>query len=173
MNVLPFFNLSIICHDESVFNQLVYGIRYLDLRVSYEPVKDHAQKLWIVHGILRTQITLDNVLQQVKRFLDATTHEVVIIDFHRFEKGFDDHSRDESINVRTGQRHDEVVVMVKKYLEAYLSADEHGYRVKLGDLIKANKRLVVGYAANHLVRRASFYPRVRKLLSLPVVSIDE
>lgn len=89
----------VTCQDESVFNQLAYGIRYLDLRVSYENVMNRREKLWIVHGILRTEISLESVLRQVRSFLDATTAEIVILDFHRFEKGFEDHPRDHMANM--------------------------------------------------------------------------
>ncbi|KAI1283773.1 PI-PLC X domain-containing protein 3 [Halotydeus destructor] len=153
----------VICHDESVFNQLVYGIRYLDIRVSYESVKGSANKVWIVHGILRTEVTLDDVMRQVKQFMDATEKEVVILDFHRFEKGFDDFPRDALTNEMTIQRHREVLDILKRHLADHMSEDLFGYNVRLGSLVTTNRRLVVGYAANRYVREAKLYPRVRHL----------
>lgn len=48
------------------------------------------EELWMVHGIQRNHIRLRDALKQVRRFLERTTHEVVIVDFHRFVAGFDE-----------------------------------------------------------------------------------
>ena len=47
------------------------------------------EELWMVHDIQRNHIRLRDALRQVKRFVERTTHEVVIVDFHRFVNGFD------------------------------------------------------------------------------------
>ena len=47
------------------------------------------EELWMVHDIQRNHINLNQALSQVKRFLEHTSHEVVIVDFHRFVNGFD------------------------------------------------------------------------------------
>ncbi|GFS54218.1 hypothetical protein TNIN_123481 [Trichonephila inaurata madagascariensis] len=67
-------------HDEDVFNQLVYGNRFLDFRVIFQHVAGSKEKFWITHNILRTNNSVREVLSQVKRFLD-NTNEIVIIDF--------------------------------------------------------------------------------------------
>lgn len=83
--------------DESLYNQLAYGIRYMDWRVG---VYNHTLKtsngetkkieeFWMVHDISRNRITLKQAIGQVKRFLEQTTSEIIIIDFHRFVHGFD------------------------------------------------------------------------------------
>ena len=99
---------------------------------------------------------------QVRDFLDATTHEVVIIDFHRFERGFEDHPRDQQSNLITKARHDEVGELLESILGKHIHRDYNGYNVKV-DLIRDGKRLVIGYAANRFIRGANYYPRVRHL----------
>jgi hypothetical protein len=154
----------VTCQDESVFNQLAYGNRYFDIRVSHENVLSHPKhNLWIVHGILRTEVTLEEVLRQVRDFLDATTAEVVILDFHRFEKGFEDHPRDMQSNLQTKKRHQEVYNMLEEILGDHMSRDYHGFNVKYGDLVREGKRLIIGYAGNRFIREANYYPRVRHL----------
>ena len=74
-----------LCQDESVFNQLAHGIRYLDLRVMYTVHKNVS--FWMAHDILQLPWTLEQILLQVKEFLQATAKEVVILDFHRFPLG--------------------------------------------------------------------------------------
>lgn len=153
----------VTCQDETVFNQLAYGIRYLDIRVSYENIPRSSHKLWIVHGILRTEVSLEDVLLQIRDFLDATTHEIVIIDFHRFERGFEDHPRDQQSNLITKARHSEVGELLESILGNHIHRDYNGYNVKVGDLVRDGKRLVIGYAANRFIREANYYPRVRHL----------
>lgn len=78
-----------ICQDEDIFNQLVYGNRFLDLRVIFQHVAGSKEKFWISHGILRTNNSVRDVLTQVKRFLD-NTNEIVIMDIHLFYMGLID-----------------------------------------------------------------------------------
>ena len=137
--------------------------RYLDLRVSYETALVKKDRLWIVHGILRTEVTLEEVLKQVKEFMDSTTHEIVILDFHRFEKGFDDHPRDEKSNLLTKTRHQEVHSLLEQYLSDHISRDFVGYNLKIGEAVRQGKRAIIGYAGNRFIRDAHYYPRVRHL----------
>lgn len=89
---------------------------------------------------------------QVKQFLDATTHEVVVIDFHSFTANFNEHVNEL------------VVKEILKYLRPYLAMNiqEHGYNVTMGDLWKDNKRLVIGYKADFR-SKVRFFPAVRHL----------
>ena len=73
-----------ITQDESIFNQLVYGIRYLDMRVGYYNVSGSDEHLWVVHDLFRTELTVRSAAAQVKEFLRAAPKEIVIFDFHRF-----------------------------------------------------------------------------------------
>ena len=69
-----------INQDEDVWSQLLYGIRYLDLRVGY--YKTTPEKFWIVHDFVKMN-PLYEVVNDVRRFL-TSTKELVIMDFHRY-----------------------------------------------------------------------------------------
>lgn len=153
----------VICQDESVFNQLAYGIRYLDLRVSYESALNRPENFWIVHGLFRTEVSLESILNQVKDFLDSTTSEIVILDFHRFEKGFTEHPRDFASNALTKSRHQMLHQLIESIVGQYIARDANGYHIKVSQLLSTNKRLVIGYAGNRFIREANYFPKVRHL----------
>ncbi|CAH2043394.1 unnamed protein product, partial [Iphiclides podalirius] len=69
--------------------QLLIGIRYLDLRLA---TKTGDNKFYFTHGVYANEIT--EALHQVKDFVDTHPGEVVILDFQHFY-GFtpDDHQR--------------------------------------------------------------------------------
>ncbi|CAN7939180.1 unnamed protein product, partial [Ixodes hexagonus] len=86
-DVNPAGGVSVVDHfllnqDEPIINQLYYGIRFLDLRV-----QEKGGEFWITHDLIRAQVTVREVLQQVRQFAEATG-ELVIVDFHRFTTGF-------------------------------------------------------------------------------------
>lgn len=83
-----------ITQDESIYNQLVYGIRYLDIRVGYYNLSGLTENLWVVHDLYRTELTLRSAVEQVKEFLKAAPKEIVILDFHRFVNGFVDEDKE-------------------------------------------------------------------------------
>lgn len=85
-----------ICQEHSVYDQLRCGARYLDLRTARtgESAAGSSDELClkVVHGLVGVG-TLE-VLQQVRKFLDETTLEVVVVDFqHFYGLSADDHVR--------------------------------------------------------------------------------
>lgn len=154
----------VYCHDETVYRQLVYGNRYLDLRVAYK-VDHPTDKLWIVHGSWPTANSLRTVLEQVKKFIEKTSKEIVIVDFHRFERGFERHPTDPAINAKNRERHQEVKRLIESILGQYIyrSTDLLEYRTKLNQIIDAGKRVVIGYADNIHTREAHYFRAVRHL----------
>ena len=103
--------------EENVWDQLLYGIRYLDFRVSYHA--NTQEKFWLNHDLVQMnplykavqvieinapsnqfvllyQILIikyfsfdnfDTLVKDIRRYLSATK-EVIIMDFHRFPSGF-------------------------------------------------------------------------------------
>ncbi|KAF8770592.1 PI-PLC X-box domain-containing protein like [Argiope bruennichi] len=140
-----------MCQDEDVFNQLVYGNRFLDLRVIFQHVAGSKEKFWITHNILRTNNSVREVLQQVKRFLD-NTNEIVIMDFHLFYMGFLDSWVDD--------RHKELMKMVISILGNYMMPTSYEYSTPLNEMWKNNKRLLVGYASKQGIESNLLYPGV-------------
>lgn len=61
--------------EEDIFNQLAYGIRCLDLRISASgPVNN--PKYRIAHDVLTGDASVVEVLQQVKDFIRVSSHGV-------------------------------------------------------------------------------------------------
>ncbi|CAG2102840.1 unnamed protein product [Medioppia subpectinata] len=150
-----------LCQDETVFNQLVYGIRFLDLRVAYDTVNGNRSKLWIVHGPVPMKQTLDSVLLQVRRFVELAPKEVLVIDFHRFEKGF---NKDEISQRLLRRHHRKVLALILKHLSAYLVPQTMGLHSTLNELIANNKRVIVGYASDQYLSNKTFvFPKARHL----------
>ncbi|CAG2174113.1 unnamed protein product, partial [Oppiella nova] len=150
-----------LCQDENVFNQLVYGIRFLDLRVAYDVVAGNKSKLWLVHGPVPMKHTLDSVLLQVRRFIDMAPKEVVVIDFHRFEKGF---NKDEISQQLIRRHHRKVYSLIAKHLRDYLVPQNMGLHSTLNQLIAKNKRIIIGYSSDHYLTDKTFvFPKTKHL----------
>ena len=64
----------------SIAEQLEQGIRALDLRIGQKSRGHYI----ICHDKCHTRYSLDAALGEVKRFIDNTNKEVVVLDFHRF-----------------------------------------------------------------------------------------
>lgn len=76
---MSIFEDYILTQDLPIWYQLVFGIRYLDLRIAYH----NDEKFYINHEFVRVK-KLHLVYSQIKQFLDKSPSEVIIIDFHRF-----------------------------------------------------------------------------------------
>jgi len=73
-----------ICQEDSVYEQLVHGIRYVDVRVAYYPDLD--EKFWVNHH--KYKVTpLITLISDVRRFV-TETKEIIFLDFHGFPIGF-------------------------------------------------------------------------------------
>ena len=83
LNLIRKFSIN---QDEDIWNQLLYGIRYLDIRVGY--YQNTPEKFWAVHDFVKIN-PLHEIITDVRRFV-RSTKEMVIMDFHRFPNGFDD-----------------------------------------------------------------------------------
>ncbi|XP_054167803.1 PI-PLC X domain-containing protein 1-like [Oppia nitens] len=146
----------VITQDESLYNQLVYGIRYLDLRVGYYNVTDSdvdgggggrggdSDKLWIVHDLYRTDVTLRSALEQIREFLESAPKEIVIVDFHRFVNGFTDEKDVDILKSRFREWFD----LVSGQLRDLMIPFSLGYGVTVNELIRQNKRVLVGFDMN-------------------------
>ncbi|XP_017772229.1 PREDICTED: PI-PLC X domain-containing protein 1 [Nicrophorus vespilloides] len=73
------FENYIMNQDRSVWTQLVFGIRYIDLRIGYY-IKEG---FFINHDVVPIS-PLKPILRQIRKFIELAPREVVILDFHRF-----------------------------------------------------------------------------------------
>lgn len=123
-----------INQDEDVWGQLLYGIRYLDIRVSYYP--NTAEKFWTVHDFVKIN-PLFKVINDVRRFI-SLTKEMVILDFHRFPSGFE--------GAENENRHSELLRYLQAELGEFMAPDWLGRSTTLNDLWNMNKTLIVTYS---------------------------
>jgi hypothetical protein len=133
--------------------------RFLDLRVSYENVRGDKYKLWIVHGPIRMKATLESIILEVKQFIKIATKEILIIDLHRFEKGF---NRKESSRSTIRRRHQKVAALILRHLKEYLVPIKMGLSSTINELIAENKRIIVGYASDDNTNEY-FFPQTKHL----------
>lgn len=138
---LQMINKYQVNQDTTVFEQLLMGIRSLDLRVGFSKVKHRPERLWIYHDIFRTDNSLQDVLEQVKLFLESTTSELIIMDFHRFTVGFQNEDMETQL-----ERHAKVLELLFQVLGNYIVPSYLGQNAPIQEYISMNKRLVVGYS---------------------------
>lgn len=62
---------------QNVYQQLNNGIRYLDLRAA-----TRGSEIWLLHGFY--SVNVDDVLQDVARFVSENRQEIIILDFNHF-----------------------------------------------------------------------------------------
>lgn len=167
-SALALINKYQVNQDESVFNQLVYGVRLLDLRVGYAEVVGHSDVFWIYHDILRTETPVREVLAQVKLFLDLTENEIIILDFHRFPVGFDESSV---------KKHSLLIELMFNSLGSYIVPSYLGLNGPISEYVSAGKRLIVCYAERQAAPILTSFPSLivaseERKLSL-VKDVDE
>ncbi|XP_054714890.1 PI-PLC X domain-containing protein 1-like [Uloborus diversus] len=149
------FNRYLLNQEENIWSQLVYGIRYLDLRVAYHDSVNPPEKFWITHSSFRTEVPVREAINQVKRFLNATS-EIVIMDFHRFVGGFQ--GQDSVV------RHQELIHLLEEELADYMIPAGFTPWVTLNSLWDVDRRLYVGYADNNARRQSQYlFPAIKHL----------
>lgn len=122
--------------------------RFLDLRLAYDnEQKNERDRVWIAHGMVKVDILLVDVLEQVLAFLLSTHQEIIILDFHRFEDGLQESLPD------IDERHSIIERLINDYLGSFLIPVDIGWNRPLRELIAMNKRVYIGYARDHRNRQ--------------------
>ncbi|KAK0157139.1 hypothetical protein PV327_011364 [Microctonus hyperodae] len=115
------------CLDGSIFNQLIMGARYFDLR----PGK-HNGKYWIYHG--NYQMTpLQQTIDDVKRFM-KNTQEIVFLSFKEFIHGFE-----------TSRDHREFIKYLNKQFKDHLLPSGQSWDSSFKSIWNIGKRLLISY----------------------------
>ncbi|XP_055935064.1 PI-PLC X domain-containing protein 1-like [Argiope bruennichi] len=128
--------------EVSIFNQLVYGLRYFDLRVGH-----YGDKFYINHNFLRTEHTVKSILHEVHKFLSLSPKEIIILDFHNFPHGFH--------NDKIHQKLQKLIVSVLgSHLIPFTDEFENA---TIGDLWEHKKNILLSYDSD---TRNSFFPGV-------------
>lgn len=97
--------------------------------------------------MIRVPITLADVLEQVLAFMLSTQQEIIVLDFHRFEEGFEESLAD------IDARHAVIERLILDYLSVFLVPVELGMGKSIRELVSLNKRVFVGYARDKRNRR--------------------
>jgi 1-phosphatidylinositol phosphodiesterase len=63
------------CQDHSVYDQLVSGVRFIDLRFGFDP---STGRLAVYHGVWHQGATIESVFDECYRFLDEHPTETLI-----------------------------------------------------------------------------------------------
>ncbi|XP_055372978.1 uncharacterized protein LOC129606608 [Condylostylus longicornis] len=124
-----------------IWSQLVFGIRYLDLKIGY---REETNDFWIVNENM--MITpLQPVLDDVKHFVKVSG-EIVIVDFTSFPIGF--HKQPE--------RHSMLLKYLLRELKevAFRRSDSidaiNSYDLTMNDMRKENKNIIITYRLEKL-----------------------
>lgn len=121
--------------EETIYNQLVLGIRYLDVRVAYYPNTEEI--FWVCHGAVRIYPLIE-LLTDIKTFV-VKYREVVFMDFHGFETGF------ENSNMEV---HGKLFDFVNAEMGTLLAPKSLTSGVTLEQLWKANNFIIWTYNEN-------------------------
>jgi len=119
-----------ICQQKSIYEQLEGGIRFLDMRISYNNI---TQKIHVCHGLFGCEV--DIILDDINKFITTNSKEIVIISFshlHNFDV----------------ERHAQFIELIvaklgkDKLIEERSQDDQY---FKLSNLWKFKKQIIVGY----------------------------
>ncbi|XP_034951432.1 PI-PLC X domain-containing protein 1-like [Chelonus insularis] len=138
-----------ITQDEDILAQLIYGTRYLDIRVGRYP--NNKMIFWGNHGLIRI-VPLQNVIDDVKLFL-GNTDEIVIFDVQEFPVGF-----------KSIAAHNELLNYLEREFHGYyLERPINVWRTTLEDIWSTGKRLIISYDYASIVSSSlSVWPQVEQ-----------
>ncbi|XP_055375753.1 uncharacterized protein LOC129608324 [Condylostylus longicornis] len=129
---LDIFQRFTLTQDEDVWEQLMHGIRYLDIRVGYYDWKP--EKFFTNHDVSR-QRPLVEILEHVREFVKLT-NEIVIVDFQEFPVGF---HNNQTI-------HDSLISLIKRYFGGYIILPgKHEWNQNLNEIWSNNQNIFVAY----------------------------
>jgi len=144
--------LAVFAQEESLEQQLQYGVRGLDIRVGYYPTTD--EKFWLVHGIIKAH-PLTIGLEQIQNFM-RNSQDIVYICFWQFEQ------------IWTDEAHSELIEMLENYLgNWWVLPDENQLNRTLNDIWNQpylpvdEGRLLIAYA-NYNQNLAPFFHTIRE-----------
>ncbi|KAG8269147.1 hypothetical protein J6590_008393 [Homalodisca vitripennis] len=140
----------VLTQDQDVWSQLVYGVRYIDVRVGFYPVKrwntseqiSHDNSFWINHDLIKVR-PLVPVLREIRQFLEKAEGEIVVLDLHRFPVGFSGRHA----------RHNRLVELLERELRE-VAVEYCGEWPTLDKLWQQSPkgRLIIAYGDNEVVK---------------------
>ncbi|XP_069686377.1 PI-PLC X domain-containing protein 1-like isoform X2 [Periplaneta americana] len=129
-----------ITQEDDILSQLIYGVRYLDIRAAYYPSTN--ETWWVNHGVMKIH-PMKLILDDVKTFLE-NTNEIVILDFHEFPAGFGS-----GLDIHT-----KLVEYLKEEIGEFAASPSLTWNARTGDIWSSGKRLIVSYNNNDAVAQS-------------------
>lgn len=117
--------------DESLWQQLVLGARYMDMRIAYYPHTE--EKFFVNHGEVRIA-PLQPYIDDVVEFM-SQTEEVVIFDIHELQVGFDGYP----------ERHEELIAFLESSFREWMAPAALAPDPTMGELWETGSTLIVTY----------------------------
>lgn len=118
-----------ITQEESIFNQLMYGVRYLDLRPSF--YNDTEEQYWLNHGLYRIR-PFSLILDDIVRFMNLS-NDLLIIHIGGWNGEFS----------QFPEKYLEFTDMLEFQLEEWLAPASMGVNATLSDFLNSGKRLIM------------------------------
>lgn len=138
-----------ITQDEDVLGQLIYGARYIDLRVGY--YGSNREPWWGNHGMVKLH-PIRVIFRDLKEFLNST-QEIVILDIQEFPVGF---GKDLTV-------HQLFVQFLEEELGDYTTPPALGWDTTLDAIWRTGRRLIIGYDHVEMVSQSTFlWPAVQQ-----------
>ncbi|XP_055611301.1 PI-PLC X domain-containing protein 1-like [Uranotaenia lowii] len=139
-NIVTKYSLT---QDDDIRNQLLQGVRYIDLRVGY--YKTSNQEFWANHGISKMH-PLKTILNQIKDYA-LETREIIIVDIQEFPVGFG----------KNYDIHDKLIRLLNESLHEVMADSLISWYGKLDDIWAHNKTVILAYDHEYAIRT---YPDV-------------
>lgn len=117
--------------DETLWQQLVLGARYFDMRIGY--YEKRPEKFYVHHGEV-VIAPLQGYLDDVVKFINQT-EEIVIFDIHGLNSGFNDHP----------ERHVELINILESNFGEWMAPITLEPNPTMGELWRDGARLIVTY----------------------------
>lgn len=153
LTIIEFFHLMLDSHEDDIYDQLINGIRSLDVRVGYYPGEEG--KFYINHDAIRIR-PLQTLLQDVRRFVQET-NEIVFLDFHRFPVGFN-----------SPEVHHELIAVLQTELGEMLLPKSVTLSVTPDQVWESNQNILLFYADGVASNYDTLWPGLEQVIQLPL-----
>ncbi|XP_055534020.1 PI-PLC X domain-containing protein 1 [Wyeomyia smithii] len=127
-----------LTQDDDIRQQLLLGVRYIDLRVGY--YRSTNPPFWANHGISRLH-PLGNILRQVRDYA-METNEIIILDVQEFPIGF---GKDYSI-------HEKLIHLLNDSLADVMADSSLGWGASLEEIWAGNRTVILCYDHEYAIR---------------------
>jgi 1-phosphatidylinositol phosphodiesterase len=141
----------VVCQDVPFYGQLNRGARALDLRLVYDNNASGLARFRFTHNGYRSSRTLEDLVRDIKAFLERSYNEFIVLDFHELKGG------EESFNYKYFNE------VMHKHLGEYIIPSQNK-RLTLEQLKKASRtqRLLVATPSHYQLDWKTFCEQIEQ-----------